>query len=268
MLTWLHRRDATSSASILATTRTTRDGRVHDSLTGPPEPDRPASGHGRRDAGTPSVSAISRRRRHADSRRETRPPSVRSLAVAPYRQGRCAYYAELHARSYDRGMAGHARGHNRPADVRSRPRRAPAARSRIPRGARLVGVLRGGRTAVRRRVRNHRRMGPRRAVLRRLHRREEPVRRQPVRVHDHHEHVRGPGRTTGACADDRDRRRARAAGPVHRRRRGAARRLLVHVPDLRSRAAAHRDPVISPPRRGSVGRRQRAGRRRRDGCSR
>ena len=77
------------------------------------------------------------------------------------------------------------------------------------------------------------RMEPRCAVLRGLHRRAQPVDRQPVRVRDHHEHVRGPRGTAAASADDRHRRRAGASGGVHRARSGAARRLLVHLPRVR-----------------------------------
>ena len=50
----------------------------------------------------------------------------------------------------------------------------------------LVGLLRRPPRSPRRRVRSYRGLGVRRAVLRRLRRREEPVRRQPLRVRRDH----------------------------------------------------------------------------------
>ena len=51
--------------------------------------------------------------------------------------------------------------------------------------------------------------------------------------------------------------RARHARDVHRARRRAAVRVLVHVPDLRARARRDGDPALPPPRPGPVGRGQR-----------
>ena len=72
-------------------------------------------------------------------------------------------------------------------------------------------------------VRDDRRLGVRRRVLRGLHRREEPVGRQPVRVRDHHEHVRGARRAPAEGPDHRDRAGADPAGDLHPARRRAAR---------------------------------------------
>jgi hypothetical protein len=103
-------------------------------------------------------------------------------------------------------------------------------------------------------------LGYRNAVPCRLCGRAEPVGRQPVRVRDHHEHVRGARRVSVAGARDRDRAGARFARDLHRGRLDPPRDVLVHVPDLRNRADRDRRPAVPPPRRGSVGRGQRGGR--------
>ena len=115
-------------------------------------------------------------------------------------------------------------GDDRPdrGPVRDRPVRVaagPCAHGRVPRGRDRVGVLRQRRARVRCRVRADRGLGLRRAVLRRLHRREEPVGRQPVRVRGDHVHVRGARRAPAARPDLRDPGRAGHAGDLHRARR-------------------------------------------------
>ena len=94
-------------------------------------------------------------------------------------------------------------------------------------------------------------LGYRRAVLRGLRGREEPVRRQPVRLRPDHELVRRPCRSAAEGPDDRDRHRAGRPCGVHRDRRGAAVGLLVHVPDLRRGAAGDRGAALPPPSRGA-----------------
>ena len=58
------------------------------------------------------------------------------------------------------------------------------------------------------------------------------------------------------------------AGDLHRPRRRAARRVLVHVPHLRPGPAGHRRAAVSPPRPGAGGARQPAGHGRAPGTAR
>ena len=132
-------------------------------------------------------------------------------------------------------------GDDRPdrGPVRARPVRlaaGPCARRRVPRGRDRLGVLRQRGDRLRRGVRPDRRLGFRSGVLRRLHRREEPVRRQPLRLRGDHVDVRGAPRAPAAGAHVRDPRRARHARDLHRAGRGADLGVLVHVPDLRAAA--------------------------------
>ena len=76
----------------------------------------------------------------------------------------------------------HGRAGDRPARARPGPRRDPPARRRLQGGRRLVGLLHRRRDRLRRGLRLGRRLGLRHRVLRRLHRREEPVGRQPLRL--------------------------------------------------------------------------------------
>jgi tellurite resistance protein TerC len=70
--------------------------------------------------------------------------------------------------------------------------RAPCAHTQSgSKSHRLVGVLHRGGAALRCGAGRPGRLGIRRGVLRRLHRGEEPVGRQPLRVH-HHVHLRRP----------------------------------------------------------------------------
>ena len=98
------------------------------------------------------------------------------------------------------------------------------------------------------------------AVLRRLRRREEPVDRQPLRLPDHHEHLRSARRAPAEGPRHRHRARADPARAVHRAWRGTPLALLIHVPHLRAAAHRHRSAAVPPPQPGPVGRGQRPGR--------
>ena len=76
-------------------------------------------------------------------------------------------------------------------------------------------------------------------VLRRLHHRVQPLGRQPVRLRDHHDDVRGAGDLPAQGAAVRDSRRARAARSVHRGRGGGDRAVRVGFLPLRGVPALH-----------------------------
>ena len=95
-----------------------------------------------------------------------------------------------------------------------------------------------------------RRQRLRHPVLRRLHRREEPVGRQPVRLRDHHDHVRGARAAPAQGADLRHHHRADPAGDLHRAGRRAAGAVRGDVPAVRHAADLHGDPAVPAPRPG------------------
>jgi hypothetical protein len=218
-------------------------------------------GRGRCAAGSsarcrPSSSA---RRGASHARLRAVPPVWRSfasrsprVACRSRRRGRqIRQYGDGPAGRHVRRVGGHDRTDRRPVRARSvRFAARPCAHRRVPRGGRRIGLLRQRGHRLRRGLRADRGVGLRHGVLRRLHRREEPVGRQPVRVRGDHVGVRGAPRAPAAGPDVRDPRRARHARRLHCPRRGIDLGLLVHVPDLRAAAAVHGDPALSPPGRG------------------
>ncbi len=157
-------------------------------------------------------------------------------------------------------MGRHDRADRRVAGRRPAAGGAAPAPCRVQRGDRMVGVLHRAspsRSACGSPWPTAADFGT--AVLRGLHRREEPVGRQPLRLRDHHGDVRGARGASAQGADVRHHPGADHARDLHRARRGAAVAVLVHVPDLRAAADLHRRPAVPAPRRGPRRREQHHG---------
>ena len=129
----------------------------------------------------------------------------------------------------------------------------------LPGGHGVVRVLHPGRARVRCLDVVGARQRVRHRVPRRLHRREEPLGRQPVRLRDHHDDVRGARGAPAQGPDVRDRARADHARDLHRARCHAAVAVLVHVPDLRAAADLHGGAAVPAPGRRPGHRGQRRG---------